>query len=239
MNLITEIISVLNSENLYENKRAQLRLLYKYRRKENRILLNFICDALSPYALPVRIKNDLRVLMNGSNLSDNNYQQLRKILNSSNCVLFNAICSEVLWKKNHNRSDAENAVKSYWLLAQEDCSAERDFSCYAVSICRIYAKCKIENFDYDAFFRTSLDYVKANYDKPDYCIAFVLEALVRCNNNRDVLEKAYNEAIDYYEKNNRPDRAIVFLNGLEEFYLFGKDKSKSADIRKRIHYICR
>lgn len=45
--MITEIISVLNSENLYENKRTQLRLLCKYRRKENRILLNFICDALS------------------------------------------------------------------------------------------------------------------------------------------------------------------------------------------------
>ena len=234
MNLITEIISVLNSENSLGNKRTQLRLLCKYRRKENRILLNFICDALSPYALPVRIKNDLRVLMNGSKLSDKNYQQLGKILNGSNCILFNAICSEVLWKKNHNFSDAENAVHLYWRLAKEDSLAEREFSCYAVSICRIYAKCKIDKFDYDTFFQASLDYVKANYDKADYCIAFVLEALVRCNNNRDVLKKAYCEVIDYYEKNSRPDRAIVFLDDLEEFCLFGKDRSKSAGIRKRV-----
>ena len=100
-----------------------------------------------------------------------------------------------------------------------------------VGICRIYSRCKIQEFNFSNFFQKSIKYVKDNYDVSGYCILFVLNALLSCQENAEQIEEVFEDAISYYEQKKAFDRAIHFMEDLEEFYRNNKREKDAKSMR--------
>lgn len=208
--------------------------MFKIRRGSNRILLRIIDKLLSKHILPIHFDDTLN---RGAlpDISEDVYSKLEIILSKSSFSYFNAVCGEFVWLHNHNYKLAEKAVLSYYTEFNNP-SYEDDFAYTKIilGICRIYSKCKIQSFDYFSFANDALKYVENNFDRSDFCILFILKALTTCNENLDLIEQIYNNAISYYENNNDFEKAIAFLEGKELICEKQRNRDEIKSIRIRI-----
>ncbi len=228
------IINILNGSDTLEQKRINIRLLSKKKHKENRLLIYTISSILSQHCLPIHPKDKFRVNLS-YDVSENNCKKLEKIIGSVNSTYFKAVCSELLWEHTHDINCAKSAIINYGLELESPTEEdELTYTRMALSICRVYSKYKALDFDFDAFINKSLTYIKDNYDRPGFCILFILNSLSLCYKGSKEIETAYKEAIEYYENKNLYDKAIAFLEGLEDFYTVNKNRTETNNIRIKI-----
>lgn len=232
--IINDILCVLNSSESIINKKISISKMFKSRRGSNRILLSIIDKLLSKHILPIHFDDTLN---RGAlpDISEDVYNKLETILSKSLFPYFNAVCGEFVWLHNHNYKLAEKAVLSYYTELNKP-SYEDDFAYTKITlgICRIYSKCKIQSFDYFSFANEALKYVENNFDRSGFCILFILKALTTCNENLDLIEQIYNNAISYYENNTDFERAVAFLEGKEMICEKQRNKDEIKLIRIQI-----
>lgn len=232
--LMNAIIDILNGSDTLEQKRINIRLLSKNKHKENRLLINIISSILSQHCLPIHPKDNFRANLS-YDVSENNRKKIEKIIESVNSTYFKAVCSELLWEHTHDINFAKCAIINYELELESPTEEdELTYTRMALSICRVYSKYKALDFDFDAFINNSLKYIKDNYDRPGFCILFILNALSMCNKCYEKIETAYKEAIEYYENKDLYDKAIAFLEDLEDFYKIYKNETEINNIRIKI-----
>lgn len=232
--IINEIISIINSDCDLHEKRSNIRALQIRRRKENKQLLNIVCSLLNIHTLPIRFCDGLN-LYPLENATENHYTKLRIIYKKSKCVLFNAICGEVLFKHYHEISFATKAIDSYSLefnnAIENDSS---DFCFYAISVCRLYTTLKNTSYDFSDFFSKVTNYIRLNFQTLQHGISSTLNALSNCNYNPDDIESLYKLIINHYETLEKYDDAIIFLEHLCEFYKRQGNKVQEKECLKQI-----
>ncbi len=229
-----DIVSILNDNSSLENKRNNIYSLCKNKHKENRALLSITAKILMRHFLPIRPEDDIDRNIN-ENISEKNLNRLKEIVNASKCRYFNAICSELLWKKTHDIENAKKAVIDYQLELQAPTEEhELSYTQFALGISRICSKTKVDKFNFYKFLNNALSYIRDNYEKPGYCILYILNGIAKCKEYYNEIETSYKDAIQYYELNGKFDKAVAFLEGLEDFYTLIKNDTKKNDVRIRI-----
>ena len=231
--IINDILSVLNSNISLNDKRFRIIEMKKNRRGNNRKLIYIISEMLSPHVFPLKHSEHIRIIT--SEFTEKEYAHLKTIVLNSKCSYFNAACGETLWMQKHDIELAKKALSSYdEELSNPSITSEYIYTELSVGLCRLYSRCKVAEFNFESFLKKSIRHVKENYDVSGYGILFILNALLDCCKSTEQIEKAFEEAIIYYESNNTLDKAIGFLKDLEEFYIKTKCSKKLRGIRIRI-----
>lgn len=208
-----EIAGILNdSESSVQEACNSLRRAMNGRLGENRSLIFVVIEILDCFHLPLIIDEQITI-HNNYQISDRNYGYLTKILRLSENYLFNAICAEILWIHSHRKEYANIAINNYNSLI-ESTSDDYLLSQLFVSVCRIYSKYHVEDYDYESFFCKALEYTKSRYSVKDYCNDFILTALSRCNRHLQDIKDTYYSIIEYYEKGKDYIRVSNYIESL-------------------------
>ena len=208
-----EIAGILNNSELSVQERCNsLRRAMNGRCGENRSLIFVVIEILDCFHLPLKIVEQITIHDNYQ-ISDRNFGYLTKILRLSENHLFNAICAEILWIHTHQKEYANIAIYNYNSLIE---STNNDYllTQLFVSVCRIYSKYQVEDYDYESFFCKALEYTKSRYSVKDYCNDFILTALSRCNRHLQDIKETYYSIIEYYEKEKDYIRASNYIESL-------------------------
>lgn len=192
-----------------------LRNISKRRRGENRNLVYLVNTMLDTFYLPYRYEDSLRICKNYE-ISERNYNLLATIQKSSKCVIFNAICTEIIWNHTHKIEYAEKSIFSYAELL-DNYDDQSSFTKFSVSICRIYSRCKIDKFPFRNLFDKSISFIKSHYSDENYCNAFMLYGLSKCGLYLNEIIDVYNEIIEFYENAKDFNRAINYIEDLLKF----------------------
>lgn len=231
--IINDVLLVLNSNIHLNDKRFSIMEMKKNRRGNNRKLIYIISEMLSTHVFPLKHDEYIRIMT--SEFTEKEYTQLKMIVLNSKCAYFNAACGEALWMQKHDIELAKRAISSYdEELSNPSITNEYIYTELTVGLCRLYSRCKVADFDFDIFLKKSIRHVEENYDVSGYGILFILNALLDCCKNTEQIEKAFEDAISYYESNNTLNKAIGFLEDLEKFYKKKKSSKELKDIRIRI-----
>lgn len=230
--IINDILSVLNSDISLENKKAALITMRDSRRGDNRKLLYIVQRMLFCHVLPLKHTEDISVMPEPNK---NTYEKLKNVLYASNCSFFNAVCGEFLCQYFHDADLAKKAILFYEQeLEHPSVTNEFFYTKVTVAICRIYSKFKTSEFNFNSFFLKSIKHVNKNYDTDGYCILFILNALLSCQENISQLEEAFENAIRYYEQNEDFYRAVKFMEALDQYYRNNKRTEDAKAIRRKI-----
>ncbi len=227
MKIEVEIINTLNSLNVSNDKiRADLRKISEHRRGDNKKLIYIVSQMIDIFNLPLKYNEEININKN-TLISERNYELLDKILLQSQHILFNAVCSEILWKHRHKKEYAEKAIINYYKLIDSNCDKDLHLRPY-VNVCRVYSKINGINFNYRDFFDKALACIRGRFPIKNYCNLFVLTALSKCNLYTDEIVQNFYEIIDYYEKDHDYQRAANYLEELIEHknLISSKDRNK-------------
>lgn len=235
--IIKEIVSVLDSPTAISDKQSALYEMQKHRRGDNRKLLYIVCRLLEDHILPIHFSEsvDLSCL---NNSTDDILRSLKTIVVSSKCNEFNGVCGEALWLHYHELDLAKISINAYTTIL-EGISPDDEIqqTQFVLSVCRIYSKCKIKEYPFNSFFDKTISFVSANFDLPGFCILFILTGLAACGERYDELKQTYEGAISHYENQNKFERAISFIEGLESLYeKFKVGDKKEALVRMAKNY---
>jgi len=231
--IINDILFVLNNDMPLDDKRVAFMDMRKKKRGHNRLLIDIVCDMIEPYVLPLR--HDEPLMIRKIEFTEKERIQLKTIVLNSKCTYFNAVCGEALWMQKHDIEIARRVLSSYLEeLSKPSVTNEHIYTELTVGLCRLYSRCKVKDFDCENFVEKSIRYVKENYDVSGYGILFILNALLDCCENTEQIEKAFEDAISYYESKNILDKAIGFLEDLEDFYKKRKRTKELKAVRIRI-----
>lgn len=228
-----DILLILNNDMLIENKRIAFAEMRKRKRGHNRHLIEIVYSMIDSHMLPLRHDEPLRI--REKDFTEKEYNQLKGIILNSKCSYFNVVCGETLWMQKHDVEIVRIALLSYEKeLANPSITNEYFYTELTVGLCRLYSKCKIKDFNFASFLQKSIQHVRANYDVSGYGILFILNALLGCNENSEQVVLAFEDAISYYESKNILDKAVSFLENLEEFYKNNKCQKELKTTRIRI-----
>lgn len=209
----TEIAGILNnSESSVHETCNCLRRAMNGRRGENRSLIFVVIEILDCFHLPLKIDEQITI-HEIYQISDRNYGYLTKVLPLSENHLFNAICAEILWIHTHRKEYANIAIHNYNSLIELTYD-EHLLTQLFVSVCRVYSKYQVEDYDFESFFSKALEYIKSRYSVKNYCNDFILTALSRCNCHIQDIKKTYYSIIEYYEKEKDYIRASNYIESL-------------------------
>lgn len=234
MKIEDEIISVINSDITINEMQNSLRNMSKRRRGENRNLVYLVNTMLDTFYLPYRYEDSLRIYKNYE-ISERNYNLLATIQKSSKCVIFNAICAEIIWNHTHKIEYAEKSIFSYKKLL-DNCDDDSSYNIFTISICRIYSRCNIEKFPYRQLFDNLIAYIKSRYSVPNYCNAILLYGLSKCGLYLNEIKDVYNEIIEFYENTKDFNRAINYIEDLLKLSCISKTDKQLLKVRIAENY---
>lgn len=230
---ISEIIRILNQQISYEEIQNSLRTLQN-NVDDGEATFVFKCmHALSPSILPVECVDCIKEYVL-NNLSSEEYSALEAIVTQTTNTYFRAVCGELVWQNNHNKSIGEAALNAYHTeLSSPSYSDEYSFIRIALSICRIYAKVKFLNFDFLGFSKRCFDYVIKNADY-GYLILNLLEGVFSCSVDQSQTIATLEQVIDILAQ--KPDyaKAASFSETLADFYRKAKCKDQIPALRVKI-----
>ena len=230
---ISEIIRILNQQISCEEIQNSLRTLQN-NVDDGEATFVFKCmHALSPSILPVECVDCIKEYVL-NNLSSEEYSALEAIVTQTTNTYFRAVCGELVWQNNHNKSIGEAALNAYHTeLSSPSYSDEYSFIRIALSICRIYAKVKFLNFDFLGFSKRCFDYVIKNADS-GYLILNLLEGVFSCSVDQSQTIATLEQVIDILAQ--KPDyaKAASFSETLADFYRKAKCKDQILALRVKI-----
>ena len=229
----SEIIRILNQQISCEEIQNSLRALQN-NVDDNEAAFVFKCmHTLTPSILPLECVDSIKEYVL-NNLSSEEYSVLEAIVTQTTNTYFRAVCGELVWQNNHNRSIGEAALNAYHTeLSSPSHSDEYNFIRIALSICRIYAKVKFPNFDFLGFSKSCFDYVIKNADS-GYLILNLLEGVFSCSVDQNQVIATLEQIIDILAQ--KPDyaKAASFSETLADFYRKAKCKDKIPALRVKI-----
>lgn len=229
----SEIIRILDQQISCEEIQNSLRALQN-NVDDNEAAFIFKCmHALSPSILPLECVDSIKEYVL-NNISSEEYSALESIATQTTNTYFKAVCGELVWQNNHSRPIGEAALNAYHIeLSSPSYSDEYSFIRIALSICRIYAKVKFPNFDFQGFSQSCFDYVIKNADS-GYLILNLLEGVFSCSVDQNQVIATLEQIIDILAQ--KPDyvKAASFSETLADFYRKAKCKDKIPALRVKI-----
>lgn len=230
---VSEIIRILDQQISCEEIQNLLRALQNNVDDSEAAFVFQCMHALSPSILPVECVDCIRdYVLN--NISLEEYSALEFIVTQTINTYFKAVCGELVWQNNHDRAIGEAALNAYNTeLFSPSYSDEYSFIRIALSICRIYAKVKFPNFDFQGFSKSCFDYVIKNADS-GYLILNLLEGIFNCAVDQNQVIATLEQIIDILAQ--KPDyaKAASFSETLANFYRKAKHKDKIPALRVKI-----
>ena len=168
-----DILLILNSGLTINSKRMEIKRLNQRRRSQNRILLRVVERLLYEYTLPSTAKDEFSSAY-FTELNEQHYVVLEKLLANTDCQFFCATCGELLWQYKRKYKAAIKALHAYSQeLISPSFADEHHILRVRMSICRIFSRCTPKEYDFDAFF--------------DNCLAWLKE----CNNLSTIMQMTY------------------------------------------------
>lgn len=236
--VLQEIIGIINADLTPAQKRQMLRDANLNLPENEQTAKNIIVDLLSEHIMPYELGEPLCIYELQS-ATDDTYKDLSQILDASNYCYFNATCGELLWDYYHEVKYATKAIDGYWheLLTP---SIRNDYSYYetALSICRIYSKYHIPDFNFNLFCDNCTEYLMNHTNKLRHFGVTLLKALHLCGKPFEIIENTAEYIIAKSEKSNDYDLAIAYAQLLETQYSNNKQTEKLLQTRERIAKLC-
>lgn len=231
---IKVIVEILNQEDTNSRKRDFLRDAKKSMTEADQLTAVLTIELLTEHILPFQLGRSIHMYELGA-ATDSTYQDLKQILQDSECSYFNATCGELLWDHYHDVQYAEIAMLGYWA---EFCAPPED-SKYAqfrviLGICRIFSKYQNPVFDFEAFVDACERYIRSDYQDLKHFGISILKALAMCDVLFERIEKLAQDVRDDYEASEDYDMAIAYEKFLEEQYTHYKDTEVVRETRMRI-----
>ena len=230
---VSEILRILNQQISCEEIQNSLRTLQNNVDDSEAAFVFKCMHALSPSILPVECVDCIKEYVL-NNISSEECSALESIVTQTTNTYFRAVCGELVWQNNHNRSIGEIALNAYRTeLSSPSYSDEYSFIRIALSICRIYAKTKFPNFDFHSFSQSCFDYVIKNADS-GYLILNLLEGVFSCAVDQEQVIATLEQVIDLLAQ--KPDyaKAASFSETLADFYRKAKCKDRLPALRIKI-----
>ena len=230
---VSEIIRILNQQISCEEIQNSLRALQNNVDDSEAAFVFKCMHALSPSILPLECVDCIKEYVL-NNISSEEYSALESVVTQTTNTYFRAICGELVWQNNHSRSIGEAALNAYQTeLISPSYSDEYSFIRIALSICRIYAKVKLPNFDFHGFSQSCFDYVIKNADS-GYLILNLLEGIFSCSVDQNQVIATLEQIIDILTQKQDYAKAASFSETLIDFYRKAKCKGKVPALRVNI-----
>ncbi len=221
--LINIIVSVVNSNSSFSEKRTQFRQERCRRRGKNRILLSVIIDLFSEYTLPLSLEDSLSV-HSLDELTSKEYDMLLSVARRSSCKYFQAICFDIIWEHYHKIDLANKALKSYFNMLQSETDDYKK-AAFVIAVCRIYSKTKSAEFDISSLHHLCMESIIPSLPTSERYTHIILKSLLLSSNSKELenyittLIKTNVTAKEYYE-------AIYLTEILVEVY---KKEKRNSD----------
>ncbi len=232
--VLQKIIAIINEDCALAQKRQLLRDTELKLPESEQVVKAIIIDLLSEHIMPVELNTPLHVYELQATTEDT-YKTLSQVLISSACNYFNATCGELLWDHYHNVDYAGKAISGYWQEISNP-SLNNDYSYYeaALGICRIYAKYRVPDFDFDVFFVNCRNYLLNHVDKLQHFGITWLKALILCGKSFKEIEQLTKDIITCLEESKDYDLAIAYEQFLEAQYCSNKQSDNVLATREKI-----
>ena len=230
---VSEILRILNQQVSSVEIQNSLRALQS-NVDDSEVAFVFKCmHVLSPSILPLECVDCIKEYVL-NNISSEECSALESIVTQTTNTYFRAVCGEIVWQNNHNRSIGEVALNAYNTeLSSPSYSDEYNFIRIALSICRIYTKLKFPNFDFQVFSKNCFDYVIQNADS-GYLIVNLLEGVFSCSVDQNQAIATLEQLIDIQVQKRDYAKAASFSETLVDFYRKAKCKDKIPALRVKI-----
>ena len=159
---ISKVLAIINQSIPLEQTQSMLRQLQTESDECESAFIFKCMHAISPSILPVECVDRIKEYVLDSLTSDE-FQLLESIVTQTSNAYFRAVCGELVWQSTHNRQIGAIALKAYTQeLVTPSYDDEYHFIRISLAICRIYAKVKYQNYDFQSFLTCTLDHVTQN-----------------------------------------------------------------------------
>ena len=230
---ISKVLAIVNQSIPIDQAQSMLRQLQTESDECESAFIFKCMHAVSPSILPVNCVDRIKECVLDSLTSDE-FQMLESIVTQTSNTYFRAVCGELVWQSTHNRQIGEIALNAYSQeLETPSYDDEYHFIRISLAICRIYAKVKYQNYDFQSFLTRTLDHVTQNATS-GYLILNLLEGLFNCGVEQPQIIATLEQVVDLLEQNGKYNRAADFSDKLIEFYRKAKNKEKVNALRIRI-----
>lgn len=230
---ISKILAIINQSIPLEQTQSMLRQLQTESDECESAFIFKCMHTMSPSILPVDCVDRIKEYVL-DRLTADEFQMLESIVTQTSNTYFRAVCGELVWQSTHNRQLGEIALNAYSQeLDDPSYDDEYHFIRISLSICRIYAKVRYQNYDFQTFLTRALDHVTQNATS-GYLILNLLEGLFNCGVERSQIIATLEQVVDLLEQNGEYNRAADFSEKLIEFYRKAKIKEKVNAYRIKI-----
>lgn len=214
-NLVNRIISILDTDSSWDEKRSALRQERGRRRGRNRIVLSFIIDLLYEYILPLNFE-DVFSLPTIKELTAKEYDTLLRIAQGSSCHYFKAVWLDLAWEHYHNIDLANEAMITYFNVLKSETDDYRQ-TAVVTAICRIYSIIQSNEFNIYELHSFCIETLIPSLPSNDRSICTIIRSLLMSSYTHD-LEKYILNLIAIKEANKEFLLAIDLTEILIDLY---------------------
>ena len=231
--VISKVLSIIDQQLPLEQTQNMLRQLQAENKEPESTFIFKCIHAMSAGILPVDCVERIKECVMDSLTSDE-LKMLEAIVVQTTNTYFRAVGGELVWQFTHNCQIGEIALNAYTQeLDDPSYDDEYHFIRISLSICRIYANGRCQNYDFQTFLTRALDHVTQNATS-GYLILNLLEGLFNCGVERSQIIATLEQVVDLLEQNGEYNRAADFSEKLIEFYRKAKIKEKVNAYRIKI-----
>ena len=230
---ISKVLAIINQSIPLEQAQVLLRQLQSESNESESAFIFKCMHVMSPSILSVDCVDRIKEYVL-DRLTSDELQMLESIVTQTSNTYFRAVCGELVWQSTHNRQLGEIALNAYSQeLDDPSYDDEYHFIRISLSICRINAKVRYQNYDFQTFLTRALDHVTQNATS-GYLILNLLEGLFNCGVERSQIIATLEQVVDLLEQNGEYNRAADFSEKLIDFYRKAKIKEKVNAYRIKI-----
>lgn len=231
---IKAIVDILNQDDTNSRKRDLLREAKQSMSEVDQLTTVLVIELLTEHVLPFEPGRSIHIYELGA-ATESTYQNLKQILQDSECSYFNATCGELLWDHYHDAQYAEISVLGYWA---EFCAPSWDgkYALFHVilGICRICSKYRVPGFDFETFVDACECHIRSHFEDLKHFGVSILKALAMCDVPFERIEKLALDVGGDYEVSQDYDMAIAYEEFLEKQYVHHKKTDQTRATRVKI-----
>lgn len=226
---IKGIIEIINSKNgISEIKKQIGKFSENWENGEKMIALS-IEEAFSTYSLPFSYDEEIKIYY-FDKLEDKDIPSVIEIWEESRQNYFTAVMGEVLGNRLKDKKYTIKALIAYYneFVGNGQIDGEM-FVCLACSVCRIYRKNRIPEFEIYKFENLCVEFIEKHKDDTNYLVLFLLKGLVGIGYKK--IKTLYLELIEHFRKHKNYTRAIAFEEDFENYVAKNAEEKRNIIIK--------
>ena len=226
---IKKIIEIINSKNEISEIKKQLSKVSENWENEERMIALSVEEAFSIYCIPFSYDKEIKIYY-FDKLEDSDISSVIDIWNESRRNYFTAVMGEVLGNRLKDKKYTIRALLAYYNELVENNQLEDNmFIRLAGSVCRIYRKKRISEFEIEKFENLCTEFIKKHKDDTTNLVSFLLKGLVGIGTQN--IKTLYLELIEHFRTNKNYGRAIAFEKDFEKFVEKNAEEKRSIFLK--------